>query len=85
NIRSHNRGNYYNEIGCLHAIAWCAAQIGDWDTVWEVSNQALNLPLSPEVARSKKKDINTLKSLKITAEKERKNLVQFPNNKLSGQ
>lgn len=85
NIRTHNRGNYYNEVGCLHSIAWCAAQIEDWDTVWMASNQALNLPLSPEVVRSKKKDINTLKSLKIKAEQKRKNFAQFPNGKLSGQ
>lgn len=85
NLRALNRNNHYNEVGCLHAIAQIAAQKEDWELVYQVASEALQLKLSPELVQAKKKDLKNLKTLKEKAERELRNIARFPNHRHADQ
>jgi len=66
-VRGLPRNNHYNEIGCLHSIAIAYSELGKWAEVVQTADQALNLTLSPDIAKRKIKDLDHLKQLKIEA------------------
>ncbi len=63
-VRSENRNNHYNEVGCLHSLVKAHAELGNWREVVTLSDEALRLELSPEVADRKAKDIKRLKKMR---------------------
>jgi len=70
-VRSEQRNNHYNEIGCLHSIVRANIELKNWSDVINFTNEALAIPLSEEVVKRKKADIRKLKQMRKKALKQK--------------
>ena len=63
-VRRESRNNRYNEVGCLHSLVKAHVELGNWREVVALSDEALKLELTLEVAARKAKDIKRLNKLR---------------------
>ncbi|MFC2149923.1 tetratricopeptide repeat protein [Calditrichota bacterium] len=68
-VRTEERNNHYNELGCLHSIALAQSELEDWRAVELTANEALSIGLSDEVKDRKSKDLKHLKEFLKQARK----------------
>jgi len=66
-IRKEKRNNGYNEISCLNALAIAHFELGEWQIVISLVDEACGLSVSDDVSKSKSEDINHLRILKKDA------------------
>ena len=71
-LRAEPRNNYFNEIGCLHALARCYVNLQDWESALKVSGEALALSPAPDIAQRKADDLKRLRQSKAQALKQTK-------------
>jgi tetratricopeptide (TPR) repeat protein len=68
-IRGCERNNHYNEVGCLHSLARAHAELNEWREAVKIADEALSLPLDPDIAKAKSPDIKRLRDLREQGQK----------------
>ena len=68
-VRAQARNNHFNEVGCLHALARCYSELSDWENALAVTEEALSLSLTPEIADRKAADLKRLREIHTQAQK----------------